>query len=388
MKIVFDRQKIINQAAPLLCAVSNKSTLRSVEGILIDADVSGECIMTTYDTEKGVRISVDAEVIEGGSYIINAQKFFSTLKVMPGDKVTLTVNDTLQAIFISGTSTHKMSALNGSDFPEIPKLKTNFGFTLSQYVMRNMITKCAHAMAVADTRPILNGCYFNISPEKVTAVSCDSFRLAECSTNADIDNNNENGQDVKFSFILPVRTVNELYKLLDDDVEKDKKMRIYMSRRQIVFNIGEITFFSSLIEGQYIDFDRIITIPKKCVIELDRAELIEALERAALITEERIAGSVRSHVKLSIEGEVLHINAESTAGSTYDRIRVEHEGEDMVIAFNNRYLLDALRASDSDVTKITFSSPRSGINIEPCDAEKADGSKSELFFLLPVMMKK
>lgn len=388
MKIIFDRQKIINQATPLLCAVSNKSTLRSVEGILIDADESGECIMTTYDTEKGVRIKVDAEIVEGGSYIINAQKFFSTLKVMPGDKVTLTVSETLQATFSSGTSTHRMSALNGADFPEIPKLKTSLGFTVSQHIIKKMITKCSHAMAVADTRPILNGCYFYITPGKVTAVSCDSFRLAQCSTKAEIDNNNVNGQDLRFPFILPVRTVNELFRLLDDDAEKDKKMRIYMARRQIVFNIGEITFFSSLIEGQYIDYDRIISIPNKCTIEIDRAELIEALERAALITEERIAGSVRSHVKLTIEGEVLHINAESTAGSTYDRIRVKHEGEDMVIAFNNRYLLDAFRASDADVIKITFSSPRSGINIEPCDAERNDEERSELFFLLPVMMKK
>ena len=385
MKIVFNRQKLLADITPLLCAVSNKSTIRSIEGILIEANDNGECVLTSYDTEKGVRITVEANVYEGGSYIINAQKFVGTLRVMPGNEVTLVVDNTLNAVFSSGKSSHRMSAINGSDFPELPKLRTNFGFTVSQYIMKEMIAKCQHAMAVADPRPILNGCYFEIRQNSMLTIACDSFRMAKCTTTAELENNNENKSDLRFNFIIPARTVNELMRMLDSDKEKNAKMRIYMSRRQIIFEIGKITFFSSLIEGQYLDYERILgTVSRRISIKLDRTEAVECLERASLITEEKIAGSICSHVKLDIDSGVLKINAESPSGSTYDEIAIEHEGDNLLIAFRNRYLLESLRACTSDKIKIALSSNLSGIIIEP---DEDMGDQTELFFLLPVKMK-
>lgn len=385
MKIVFNRQKLLGDITPLLCAVSNKSTIRSIEGILIEAIEPNTCVLTSYDTEKGVRITIDAKVIEGGSYIINAQKFVGTLKVMPGSEVTLAVDNTLNATFSSGTSSHRMSAINGSDFPELPKLRTNFGFTVSQHVVKEMITKCQHAMAVADPRPILNGCYFEIRSNSLLTIACDSFRMAKCTTVTELENNNENKSDLRFTFIIPARTVNELLRMLDSDKEKDLKMRVYMSRRQIIFEIGRLTFFSSLIEGQYLDYERILgTVSRRIVIKLDRNEAVECLERASLITEEKIAGSICSHVKLNIESGVLKIHAESPSGSTYDEIKLEHEGDNLLIAFRNRYLLDSLRACTADRIKISLSSNLSGIIIEPDEETEND---TEMFFLLPVKMK-
>jgi DNA polymerase-3 subunit beta len=119
-------------------------------------------------------------------------------------------------------------------------------------------------------------------------------------------------------------------------------------------------------------------------VEVDKYALLSALDRAALITEERIAGSVRSHVKLQLEGDLLKIYANSTAGSTYDEIPVVHEGDDLTIAFNNRYLIDSLRSCTADRVKISMTSALTSINIEPL--EKGN-DHSELFFLLPVRMK-
>ena len=117
---------------------------------------------------------------------------------------------------------------------------------------------------------------------------------------------------------------------------------------------------------------------------MDRGALIAALERASLVTEEKIAGSVRSHVKLSFEGDLLKISADSTLGSTYDELAIDHEGGDLVIAFNNRFLLESLRASDCDRVKFSMSSMHTSINIEP--SEKVEG-KDELFMLLPIRMR-
>ena len=382
MKIVFNRQSISEAISPLMCAVSGKSTMPGIEGILIEAVEPDTCTLTTFDLEKGVQITIHPEVLEGGSFIINAQKFNQTVKVMDGDEVILTVDDKLTATFEAGKSTHKMNALRGSDFPEIPHLTGDKGFVINQSVLKKMIAKVSHAMGVNDQRPVLNGCYFKIVENNLLTVTCDGFRLAKCAISTEMTNAGAEGVPMNYSFIIPVKTVGELQRMLLDSEEEDA--RIFVSRKNILMRLGDLTFFSRLIDGEYIDYDRVIISSHRIGVEIDRNALLSALDRAALITEERIAGSVRSHVKLQIEGDLLKIFANSTAGSTYDELPIEHEGDDLVIAFNNRYLIDSLRSCTADRVKISMTSALTSINIEP--AEKED-DRSELFFLLPVRMK-
>jgi DNA polymerase-3 subunit beta len=288
----------------------------------------------------------------------------------------------MQACIFSGKSNHKMTALPAEDYPTIPRLVTEDGFVVGQAVLKKMLSKVMFAMASNDQRPVLNGCYFRVSDEELLTVSCDSYKLARCATRATIENKNADGSALKFSFIIPTKTVNELYKLLKDDERED--VRIYMSRKNIVFNIGDMVFFSRLIEGQYIDYDRIILKSHRIFATVDRERMISALERAALVTEEKIAGSVRSHVKLEFEDSVLKVSAVSTLGSTYDEIETEQEGDRILIAFNNRFLIDSLRASDAEKVKISMTSALTSINIEPAEAAE---ESTDLFMLLPVRMK-
>ena len=380
MKIVFNRQEICNAVAPLMCAVSGKSTLTAVEGILFEAKEDNTCVLTTFDLEKGVRIVIEAQVDEPGCYIINAQKFVQTIRVMEGETVTLTVNEKLNAEIVSANSSHKMNVLAGADFPEIPRLTSQNGFKMQQAVLRDMLSKVMYAMGVNDQRPVLNGCHFKIAGNTLYLVSCDSFKLAKCNVTTEIEAFTAQGNS-DFSFIIPCKTVNELYRMLETD--EDATVTVYTSRKNIVFDLDHMIFFSRLIDGDYIDYNRIIVTNHRITVELDRAVLIGALERAALITEERIAGSVRSHVKLSVEGDYLKISATSTAGSTYEELAIDHEGDDLVIAFNNRYLIDSLRSCTADRVKLSMTSALSSINIEP----SVQGEDKELFLLLPVRMK-
>ena len=384
MKIVFNRQSISEAISPLMCAVSGKSTMQSIEGILIEAVEPDTCTLTTYDLEKGVQITIHTEVIEGGSFIINAQKFNQTVKVMEGEDLTLTVGDDLTALFEAGKSSHKMSALRGSDFPDLPKISGDHGFVISQGVLKKMINKTSHAMGNNDPRPVLNGALFKITQNSLLTVTCDSYRLAKCWVETTVNNAGVEGSAVDHTFIIPVKTVSELSRMLLDSEEEDA--RIFVSRKNIQMKLGDLTFFSRLIDGEYIDYDRVIVQNHRILVETDRTLLISALERAALITEEKIAHSVRSHVKLELDGEVMKILATSTAGSTYDELTVDHEGDDLVIAFNNRYLLDSLRACTADRIKISMTSALTSINIEPAD-EETDEQNRELFMLLPVRMK-
>lgn len=397
MKIIFNRSAISAAVAPLMCAVSGKSTLSTVEGILIEARIPDTCVMTTYDLEKGVRITVEAKVLEEGCFIINAQKFVQTLRVMEGEEVTLTVDQKMVACIFSGRSSHKMSALAGSDFPAVPDLVSDRSFIVGQAVVKSMMNQVDFAMGVNDQRAVLNGTFWKISDDALMMVACDSFKLAKCRKKTDLVNKNTNGNEhLEYKFIVPVKTMNELNRLITDDEEA--VMQIYVTRKHIVFLIGELTFFSRLVDGEYIDYDRIIMNTHRITVIADKRELISALERAALVTEEKIAGSVRSHVKLEIEKDTLKISAVSSAGSTYDELYIDHVGDDLTIAFNNRYLIDSVKACSDEKVLLSLSSPLTSMNIEPVEGreERQNAAKilltgevpeEEIFMLLPVRMK-
>ena len=383
MKIVFRKDILSAAVSPLMSGVSTKMTLAATEGILIEASLPNTCVMTTYDIEKGVRITVEADVIEAGSAIISASKLNQIVRVMDGGDISLTVDERNCATIVSGRSSHTLTALPAKDFPEIPRLTSAQGFSVSQKVVRSMIAKCMYAMGVNDQRPVLNGLFFSVSDGKLHTVSCDSFKMATCATKTNLVGLEGSDTVDNLRFILPNKSVSELYKLLGDK-DEDAIVTVYVSRKNIVFVMGDITFFTKLIEGEYIDYNRIILRNHRIFVYVDRESLISALEHAALITEEKVAGSVCSHVRLEIAEHILKISATSGTGSAYDEVAIGHEGDDLVIAFNNRYLIDSLRACSADRVKISMSSALSSINIEPGDEDTVD---EDLFMLLPVRMK-
>ena len=371
-----------NAVAPLMCCVSGKSTLTAVEGILIEAKMPDTLILTTFDLEKGMRITTNAEVIEEGSYIINAQKFNQTLKVMDSDTLTLTVNEKCHAVIEYGKSVHQMNALPGTDFPTVPNLESVNSFIISQSVVKEMLGKVSFAMGINDQRNVLNGCYCEVEEGKILMVACDSFRLAKCEKYVDIENTGTGTvQHLAHAFIIPNKTVGELQRILQDDDEK--KVKIYVTHRNLIFHLENMIFFSRVVDGYYIDYERVLVKDHKIFVNIDREELLSALERACLITEERIVGMVRANVKLDVSDGLLKIMANSTAGSTYDEINIEKEGENLFIAFNNKYLIDCVRACGGDNIRIALSSPHSSINIVPVEK---DETTNEEYMLLPVRL--
>ena len=386
MKVIFNRSTVSAAVAPLMYTASGKFTLNATDGILIDAKFPDECILTTFDGDKGLRIKIEAKVLEEGAYIINAQKFNQTLRVMDGEEITLSVDSKMVANIVSGRSSHKMSSLPGADFPSVPELRSDRSFIVAQATLKKMFTQVSFAMGNNDQRVVLNGTYVKIDDDSVTMVACDSFKLAKCRRAAELVNKNTNGNaHLAYAFIVPAKTVGDLCRLLEDDDEA--YTQIFVTRKHIVFNIGELTFFSRLLDGEYIDYERIIVKTHKINVSLDKEAFYSALERAALITEEKIAGSVRAHVKLDINEDSLRIYAMSVAGSTYDELTIDHEGDDILIAFNNRFLLDSIRSCSGQRVRLMLSSPLGSMNIVPDSDEYAENGIEELFMLLPVRTK-
>ncbi len=383
MKIIFNRLQLINSISPLLCAVPNKGPFPEVECIHVDASAPGEVVLTTFDLEKAVRVKCEATVLETGVYAIHANKLFQMLKVMDGEDVELTVNAKLETTLKSGKSTHKMSALNPDGFPAIPAINNQaMKYEISCSLLKKMIAKVSFAMGVNDQRYILNGAYFRVEADKIMVVACDGFKMAKCTAKADIINRSEDNMQVRYSYVVPAKTVSELYRMLPDG--EDDTIVMHLNRKFLICYFENMTFYTRLIEGEYIDYDRIILKTHKIFINVDRDRLLGALERAAIVTEERIIGSNRTPLRFSPEGDVLKIMANSSAGSSYEEIEVEHEGDDLLISFNNKYLIDAVRSCDCERLRIEMSSAFSSINIIPLDLE--EGS-DEVFFLLPIKTK-
>ena len=382
MKVIFDRKKIIEAVAPTMYAVAGRSAIAAVEGILIDASAGEDyCTLTTYDMEKGIRLNVEASVLEVGACIINANKFYQIIRVMEGDEICVDVDANLAVEITSEKSSFHLHALPAKDFPNLPRLAGERGFSIEQGTLRRMLSKVEHAIAVNDQRNVLNGCFFRIELDKMTLVSCDSYKLAKCSKVCDLESKMANGKELDLSFIVPGKTLTELMKLISDTEER---LDIILTLKHVIFKIGELFFFSRVIDSEYIDYERVILKTHKIFATVKRSELLGALERAALVTEERIAGNVRAHVKLNFVDGKLEVSSVSATGRVFEAIDIEHEGDDLEIGFNNRYVIDTLRATSAENIKLSLSSPLMSMNVEPVDIE--DGEE-EIFMVLPVRMR-
>lgn len=399
MKLVFNKNSMAAQIAPLMGSTVNKLDIPSIGGILFEAR-DGECTMTTYDLQKGLKIKANAEVIEEGSCVINAQRFFSAVRAFSGDTITLTVGDDKQAVLKCGKSRLQMNSMPGSDFPEIPALTSKINFLIPQCVLKKLINKVSYAMAVNDHRSVLNGCYVRINKDKLMLVACDGFKIAKCEADKSCTHMDDDELIHRLSFIIPNKTVLELVRLLDDS---EDDISIYITKRHIVFTDGEYHFFSRLVEGEYIDFDKLFSGSYKIFCNIERKPFLDILERSLIVTEERIAGFNKTHITLDINREKggISVSALNAQSAIYDDIECDIDGGDLVINFNNKFLTETLRSVDTEKVKMSFNTYLSAALIEPVadentaddennadpaenGEEKVKRQENDIFLLLPV----
>lgn len=375
MKILFDKKKMIETLTPAMGAVSNKNTFSATEGVLIDASSDTFFRIYTSDMEKGVRAEMDAQVLQQGKYIINAQRFFQIIKLMPGDRISLEVDNTLNATIKSGSSSFSLHALKGEDFPVFPEMSSLHKITVKQAMLKNIINRISFAIATDDQRPMLCGAYFKIHDGSITAVACDSFTLAKYEVGVE--------SDVNASFIVPGKALAELQKMLSDG---DEDILISLARKHVVFFLKDLMFFTRLIDSEYIDYMRII--PTECAteVEIDRADMLSSLERASLVSEDKSVSGISSFVKCTFEGESLKVTSTSVNSKIYEEIPCEKRGNDLIIGFNCRYLVNTLRVIPTDRVKLKLISPLMSMTITPSDAEN-DEKNRFLYMVLPVRMK-
>lgn len=363
MIVHFDRDTLNAAVTPAMSAVSGKNTITAIEGIRITAKEDGTVILQSFDLEKGIQCSLHADVEEPGSFILNGQKFSQIIRNMP-DSITVEVRDNNQTRIYSGRSEFTLTALPGSEFPNTPLLEGDYAFSMPQCELRDAISKTIYAVASNEPRPALNGVFFRVEADRLTVAATDSYRLAVCEKEMALPS--ENGVVIDFPMVVPGKTVAELFKMLADDTTP---VRILATRKHIIFMMDGLVFFSRLIDAEYVQFEKFIPKNPSVFVTVPCEALRSSLERASLVTEDKTLGQAKSYVRFLFEDQMLNVSAVSVSGTSMDEIPVEKEGADLKIGFNCRYLLDALRACDTEYIRIAMVSQLVSAVITPDESK-------------------
>ncbi|MBQ8381697.1 MAG: DNA polymerase III subunit beta [Clostridia bacterium] len=384
MKITFQKSVLEAVVNDSMCSVSDKNAIPVIEGIRFKTEDDSHCSITTYDLEKGFCASVECDVAEEGNYVINAQKLNRIIKFMPDQYITITVGANCKVVITSGLSKFELHAMEGESFPSLPDLSGEVGFTVTGDILKKMISQIFFAIAITDQRPILCGAYFTITNESLKVVSCDGNRLAIREKICSLENTDNKSEPLNSSFVVPGKTLNQLLRLISDD----DLINIHLGRKHVIFQMEGKLFFSRLIDGEYIAYQRIIPKESPINVTVDRMGMISSLERASLVTEDKALGQAKSYVRCAFEDDKLKISSVSVTGSVYDEISIKKSGDNIVIGFNCRYLLDALKAADGQRVRITLDGPLKSIIIYPVKEEDAEPSDEEFLYMVsPVKMK-
>ncbi len=388
MKVTFKKDELLLAITKSLGCVSTEKTINAIEGILLTTIGDKKCLICAYDLEKGIKITVAANVLSGGSIIMNGNKLSSIVKYMPGN-VTIETEENEEsgmATVSSGRSKFQMHYLPGDSFPQMPELNPDRRFAIPQKMLKNLIDRTVFSVSTDETRPALMGLCFEVNENQINVIGCNGYRLAIRKVNIPTGIFAKGGE-TEISFIVPGKTVQELSRLLED---KDDLIQFSLTRKHALFHFGikcgteekEAIVFTRLIDVPYIEYRRFIPKENKTFVTLNRDALEDALERAAIVTEERVAGQVKSSVKFDFAGDVLNISALSAAGNFFDEINVEKTGDDLSIAFPCKYMIEILRAADDEEIKLSLTSSYMSMVIEGA-TEKEDGSEF-LYLALPM----
>ena len=372
MKFICDRNSLTDAINIAQKAVAVRSTLPVLEGLMIKAK-DNKVIITGNDLEIGIECILEAEIITEGSIVVNSRLFGDIIRKMSGDSVTVDVNSNNVTNIKCGNSKFNITGIETTEFPEIQRFDVEYDITMSQKQLRELVRHTIFAVGTNESKMILTGCLLEASGKNIDMVAVDGFRLAYKKTECESDA--VSGYLGDISIVIPSKSLNEIIKIIDDN---DEEVKIFCSEKNIRFEFNNVIFTSRLLEGDYIDYKKIIPSDYKTDIITDVKPLIEAVERASLVITSEVT---KSPVIINIVDGELKINCETQVGKVEELIPVEMSGEAIEIGFNNKYLLDALKAVSAEKIKFSFIGPTS-----PCLISPTEGDDFK-YIVLPVRLK-
>lgn len=367
MKFTCEKAILVSALSVASRTVAVKNVISALEGIHVSAGMY--LTLTGYNLETGITVKAEAEVLEAGECIFPARLFLEIVRKMPDDMITVTVDEKFQISIRGGISSFTISGSDPEEYPELPDVESEKGITISQRKLREMISGTIFSASENMARPIITGCLFEVTPDSITVVAVDGYRLA-CRTF-----HPEEKIDRTLKFVVPAMALKEVEKILNDS---ENPAIFILGKKHIMFRVGDATLVCRILEGDFLDWRRVL--PKNNPIKLvgKISDLTTAMERMALVISEK----VKSPVRCKFGQNMADFRTTSTLGAAHDQCSLAGDGMELEIGFNCRYILDALRAVPTPEVTLELSNALSPIVMTPCD-----GSDDFAYMVLPVRLK-
>ena len=365
----FSCEKYLLQAAVNTAARSaaSKSPIPALEGLLVEA--GADVKITGYDLKKGIYTSFPADVAEAGSIVLSAKLFGEIVRSLPDGIVTVHTNNNYMTSITCAASDFNIIGSDGEEYPELPRVDRQNAVSLPQKLLGQMIRQTIFAVSDNESRPVYTGALFEIEKGNLSVVAVDGYRLALRKEAVEA----ENVEDC--SFIVPGNALSDLEKLCGDT---DDLVDITVGAKHISFVVGDTVLVSRRLEGEFLNYKKSIPQDFGIVASIAREDLLKVVSRVSLIIDEKI----RNPLRLTFGDDEIRLLCSTGVGKAEDRCPMEGQGRDLEIGFNNRYLLDALKAAPAAELHICLNTDSS-----PCVIKAADGSDSFSYMILPVRLK-
>ena len=355
MFFTVERASLLEAVSKLSRVVGAKTSMPILEGILISAE-QGKATLIAYNLEMGMKKEIYANCKTAGDIVINARLFADILRRLDGLQVEIETDDRLNCHIKCGDATFDIMGMAATDFPEMPSIADGDTISIEAEIMADMIKTTIFAAATNEgAKPILTGINFCTEDSNLRLVGSDGYRLAV---------RQEKVKETKnIEFTVSNKAVGEVLRLIDEESEN---VEIQVSNRLICFKINGYSFISRLIEGEFVNYKKTLPEGHSQRVVVNTRELINTIERVSLLISESFSTPIRCYFN---ELNVVFTCATSVGRAT-ETFNTKLEGESFEIGLNSRYLLDALRAVDTEKIEILFNGPNSGILILPPEGER------------------
>lgn len=353
MKITCLRTDLAAAISNVSRAVSSKATIPALEGVLLKA-YGDQLNVSGYNLEIGITTDIDATIQSEGEIVLSARLFLDIVRRLPEEIVSIETDERMVTYINCGHADYQIVGMSSVEYPDLPTFEQTDGITLASKVLRDMIRQTVYAVSDNMSKPIYTGSLYELEDGMLHIVAIDGYRMAIRSEAVDSES--------RTSFVVPGKTQLEILKLLTEDEEP---VDIIIGQRHITFKVKSYRVISRLIEGTFLDYKATIPKDSKTELVIGTRMMMDSVERMSLLNNERI----QSPVRCKFAENEIRLSCASAVGRATDTIEVPIMGESMEIGFNNRYMLDALRNTDTDEVKLVLNSPISPIVIKPVSGD-------------------
>lgn len=363
MKLICTKSNLVKGVNIVSKAVPSKTTMPILECILIDASTN-IIKLTANDMELGIETVIEGNILEKGIVAIDAKIFSEIVRKLPDNEVMIQCDDNLQTTITCEKAKFSISAKSGEDFSYLPYVEKTEVVTLSQFTLKEIIRQTIFSIADNDSNKLMTGELFQIYDNILKVVSLDGHRISIRKTEL-----KTNHQPKKV--VVPGKTLLEVSKILSGEAESE--VNISFTNNHIVFEFDSTVVVSRLIEGEYFRIDQMLSSDYETKVKINKKELLSCIDRATLLVKE----GDKKPIIINMLDEIMELRIKSQIGSMNEEIMISKEGKDLLIGFNPKFLIDALRVIDEEEITLYLTNPKA-----PCFIK--DDEENYIYLILPV----